>query len=208
MSGDAASTSDVIGALMARVEMLEAREAIRDVMYRYARGADRGDLELFKSCYWPDATDCHWFWNGNAHDFADYVIPLLREIPNSQHSITNPIIEIDRDRAFAECQWYVLHHIDFGEGMAIDQQCEGRYLDVFERRDGVWKILHRQTALEALREHVTPEYTRGYPPEHPARGLRAPNDAVYRGAAIAHDPVVPVPVADFWGAVRARHAGT
>lgn len=205
MAGASESTADVIAALAARVEQLEAREAIRDVMYRYARGADRGDLELFKSCYWPDATDCHWFWNGNAHEFADYVIPLLREIPNSQHSITNPIIDIDGERAFAECQWYVLHHIDFGDDLAIDQQCEGRYLDVFERRDGVWKILHRQTALEALREHVTPRYTRAYPPEHPSRGLRAPHDAVYRGMAIAGDPIVPVPVGDFWAAVRARH---
>lgn len=196
-----------VAALVARVERLEALEAIRDVMYRYARGADRGDIDLFKSCYWPDAVDCHWFWNGNAHEFADYVIPLLREVPNSQHSITNPIIELDLDggRAFAECQWYVLHRVPLGDGRFVDQQCEGRYLDVFERRGGEWKILHRQTALEALREHVTADITRGYPPGHPAMGQRAPHDAVYRGAAIADDPVHPAPVIDFWAAVRARH---
>ena len=130
------ATTELTAGLVARVAVLEAREAIRDVMYRYARGADRGDLELFKSCYWPDAVDIHWFWNGNAHEFADYVIPLLREVPNSQHSITNPIIELDDDRAFAECQWYVLHRIPLGDGRFVDQQCEGRYLDVWERRDG------------------------------------------------------------------------
>ncbi len=208
MTTGSEATSEIIAGLVARLEQLEAVEAIRDVMFRYARGADRGDIDLFKSCYWPDATDCHWFWNGNAHEFADYVIPLLREIPNSQHSITNPIIEIDGDRAFAECQWYVLHHIQLDDERFIDQQCEGRYLDVFERRDGEWKILHRQTAMEALREHVTANLTRDYPPLHPALGQRAPHDAVYRGAALADDEIYQMPPADLWGDARARHAGS
>ena len=95
-------------AVHTRLEVLEAREAIRDVLHRYARGADRCDLTLFKSCYWSDATDCHWFWNGNAHAFADWVIPVLRELPNSQHSITNAIIDLAEggraDQAFVECQ--------------------------------------------------------------------------------------------------------
>lgn len=201
------STSD-IAALVSRLEILEAREAIRDVLYRYARGADRGDVDLFKSCYWPDATDCHWFWNGNAHEFADYVIPLLREIPNSQHSITNPIIELDGDRAFVECQWYVIHHIGLDAERFIDQQAEGRYLDVFERRNGEWRILHRQTALEAIREHVVPNLSRGVPRDHPSVAQRMPNDAVYRGAAIADDPIITMPPPDLWGDARARHAGS
>lgn len=45
------ATSEIIAGLVARLEKLEAVEAIRDVMFRYARGADRGDIELFKSCY-------------------------------------------------------------------------------------------------------------------------------------------------------------
>ena len=112
----AAVDAELLGSLLARLETLEAKEAIRDVMYRYARGADRADLELFKSCYWPDATDCHWFWNGNAHAFADYVIPLLREIPNSQHSITNPIIELDGELLTA-CE---SHHARYRRGTRGD----------------------------------------------------------------------------------------
>lgn len=206
MNGAGAGTTD-LDALVARLEVLEAKEAIRDVMYRYARGADRGDVELFKSCYWPDATDCHWFWNGNAHEFADWVIALLREIPNSQHSITNPIITLDGDRAVAECQWYVIHHIPFDADRFIDQQAEGRYLDVFERRNGEWRILHRQTALEAFREHLVPDRSQGLPPGHPSVAQRAPHDAVFRGAAIMDDPIFQAPPSDLWGDARARHAG-
>lgn len=47
MSTEQATLAD----LLKRLELVEAKEAIRDVLYRYARGADRGDIELFKSCY-------------------------------------------------------------------------------------------------------------------------------------------------------------
>ena len=198
-----------VSALEAQLEEHDAKEQIREVLYRYARGVDRCDLELLKSCYHPDATNCHWFFNGNGHDFADFVIPLLSECDNSQHSITNPLIDLDldNDRAFVECQWYVLHHLPFDDGRYIDQQVEGRYLDVFERRDGEWKFFHRQTALEAFREFVVPDVVsmRGYPDDFPGVGYRAPKDAVYKGSAIADESFEPVNGVDLWAQARARH---
>ena len=95
MGDELTALHDRIATLERHLEVHDAKEQIRDVLYRYARGADRCDLELFKSCYHPDATDCHWFYNGNADDFADWVIPVLRDCDNSQHSITNPLIELD-----------------------------------------------------------------------------------------------------------------
>lgn len=169
-------------------------------------GADRADIELFKSCYWPDANDLHWFFNGNAHEFADYVIPLLARISNSQHSITNPIIELDGDRAFVECQWYVVHHIPLDEtsDTFVDQQGEGRYLDVFERRDGEWRILHRQAVQESIRELLSHPIM-PIPADHPAMGQRAPGDAVYQGMELLNVPFMSVPGLDLWADVRARH---
>ena len=43
MTAESQATSEIIAGLVARLEQLEAQEAIREVMYRYARGADRGD---------------------------------------------------------------------------------------------------------------------------------------------------------------------
>lgn len=192
--------------LLARLEDLEAREQIRDVLYRYARGVDRGDIDLLKSCYHPDATDCHWFFNGKAHAFADFVIPLLRKIPNSQHSITNPIIDLDGEKAFVECQFYVVHRVHVDETKIVDQQVEGRYLDVFERRNGDWKISYRRLLVEAFREHVVDaEQGNRYPADHPAVAKRQPDDPLYRGYAIAQEPFEPVEGSDLWAAVRERH---
>ncbi|MEY3566868.1 MAG: hypothetical protein RLZ19_882, partial [Actinomycetota bacterium] len=41
------------------IDEVVAREHIRDVVYRYARGVDRRDFDLVRSCYHPDATDDH-----------------------------------------------------------------------------------------------------------------------------------------------------
>ena len=200
------TTEETFDRLERRLAVLEAREAIRDVLYLYARGADRADVELFKSCYHPDAIDCHWFWNGNAHEYADWVFPLLRQLPNSQHSITNPIIELDGDRAFVESQWYVIHRVPLDEERIVDQQVEGRYLDVFERRDGVWKILDRRTVLEAFREHVLQrEMVHRYPDGHPGLAQRYPHDPVYRLRTQADEPFEQASGVDLWALARERH---
>ena len=52
------------------VDQLSDLESIRDVARRYCRGVDRLDLEEMKSAYWPDATDDHVTFVGNAWEFA------------------------------------------------------------------------------------------------------------------------------------------
>ena len=64
-------------ALEIEVQQLRDREAIREKIHRYCHAVDRCDLELLKSCSWSDGYDDHGFFAGNAHDFAEYVIPCL-----------------------------------------------------------------------------------------------------------------------------------
>lgn len=85
-----------------KLEELSDREAIRNIIHRYCRAADRCDLEAFKACYWPDGHDDHGFFGGNAHAFCDYVIPVLRKIEASIHAITNTVIDLKGDKAFCE----------------------------------------------------------------------------------------------------------
>ena len=48
------------------VEQLLATEACREAARRYSYGVDRLDAEVMKSAYWPDATDDHGVFVGNA----------------------------------------------------------------------------------------------------------------------------------------------
>ena len=132
-------------ALEAEVQNLRDREAIREVIHRYCQAVDRCDLEMLKSCYWEDGYDDHGFFGGNAHEFADYVIPCLQAVHSSMHSITNTRFRFDGDRCAATSQWHVIHRLEHGEGFT-DFWHDGRYLDVWEKRDGEWKILHRVIA--------------------------------------------------------------
>lgn len=170
------------------LEELRDREAIREVIHRYCRAADRCDLEAFKSCYWPDGVDDHGFFGGNAHAFCDHVIPVLRRVDSSIHAITNTIIELQGSRAFSESQWSVVHRLR-EDAELLDYWHQGRYLDVFEKRDGVWKILVRVCAGDMDRlvrakdmRQMIADALQGA--DGRIFGARAPADPVYRGFEI------------------------
>lgn len=181
-----------ISDLEARLEMLAAKEQIRDILHLYARGADRGDADLMKSCYWPDATDDHGFFGGNAHAFVDYVIPALRQIKSSIHQISNEIIHIEGSRAHVESQWKVLHRVPH-KGRLLDYHHEGRYIDIFACRDGTWKILSRLMVIDSERLFEVEDMSAvmqdalilsgetGAPYDPYMVGKRAPDDTVYAG---------------------------
>ena len=79
-----------LAAMEAEVGELRDHEAIREVIHRYCQTVDRCDLEMLKSCYDPDGYDDHGFFSGNAHEFAEYVIPCLERVHSSNHSIASP----------------------------------------------------------------------------------------------------------------------
>ena len=193
--------------LAGKLTTLADKEAIREVIHRYCRAADRCDLEAFKSCYWPDGFDDHGFFGGNAWEFCEYVIPVLKKIEASVHAITNTIIELKGDRAFCESQWSVVHRLKEGDTF-LDFWHQGRYLDIFERRDAEWKILTRTAATDTDRlirskdirtalANVPGGVTRG-PENNLPRGARYPNDPVYEGFNIGAVAKERTPMKDLW----------
>lgn len=166
---------------------LRDREAIREVIHRYCRAADRCDLEAFKACYWSDGFDDHGFYGGNAHEFCEYVIPVLRKVESSRHAITNTIIDLKGDQAFCESQWAVIHRLREGDQF-LDFCHEGRYLDIFEKRDGVWKILVRTAASDHDRLYRSRDI-RAMLASVPGEAARSPDNNLPRGARHPDDPV-------------------
>jgi SnoaL-like domain len=80
-------------ALTRRLDELEARDDIVQGLFRYARAVDRSDRALLKTCYHPDAIDVHWIFNGNAMQFADYIIPQIGASRSVRHCISNPMTD-------------------------------------------------------------------------------------------------------------------
>jgi hypothetical protein len=126
------------------LEDLLAREAIRDCMYRYCHGVDRRDRETLRNCYWPDATDNHISFSGNAYEFIDVIMPFLEALRASTHSVSNILLRVDGTTARGETYWHVFHREPGKDGAPdYDYIAGGRYLDRFECRDGEWRISER-----------------------------------------------------------------
>lgn len=119
--------------------------AIREVHARYCRAVDRCDLDLLKSVYWEEATDDHIVYSGNAHGFADFIIPMLRDnLECTQHLIGNCWLKIEGDTACAETYVQAYHRVRGGGDVVVG----GRYLDRLERRASDWKIAERKFVLD------------------------------------------------------------
>lgn len=173
-----ASVEERLAALESELQELRDREAIREGIHRYCQAVDRCDLEMLKSCYWPDGYDDHGFFGGNAHDFAEYVIPCLEQVDSSMHSITNTRFQFDGDRCACTSQWHVVHRLAHEQGFT-DFLHQGRYLDVWEKRAGEWKILHRIIAGDFDRWIHTPDIR---------SAMAGSPNATLRGSRGAGDP--------------------
>jgi hypothetical protein len=135
-------------------ELLD-REEIRALMYRYARGVDRGDLAMIRSVFLPEGTDKHGHFDGPAAEFAQGVVErgdAVKVVGN--HHITNMTIELDGDRAYTETYFLAFHpHNDSGAKIEMGIM-SGRYIDVLERRNGAWGILRRKVISDWTRRDV------------------------------------------------------
>jgi hypothetical protein len=136
----------------AEVEALLAKQAIAEVVYRYARAIDRCDEPLLRSCFHADSTHEHGEFKGNSADFCGWAMDLLSGLVATQHHIGNVLIDVEGDKAYSESYWVAYHRIPAqaggagimaGRGEETDYFVGGRYLDRFERRAGTWKIARR-----------------------------------------------------------------
>ena len=128
------------------LEEVLAREEIRGVLMDLARGTDRLDADLIRSCYHPDAIDDHAEYRGGPEGFADWVLAVLPHFASTMHFLGNIRIEVEGDVAHSET-YCVAHHLtrpDDPEGER--DMCMGlRYVDRFERREaGRWRIAQRR----------------------------------------------------------------
>lgn len=122
------------------------RLAIQEVLAWHSRGLDRLDAAALRACYWPEAEVDYGSYKGDAHAFADLVVGALGDgFELTRHGLGNTLIAIEGDAACAETCVSAGHLL---RGAGQDMHFYGRYLDRLEKRDGCWKILHRQVVMD------------------------------------------------------------
>lgn len=165
------------------LDILLARAEIADVLHRYARGIDRMDFDLVRSCYHPDAFDDHGALSGDVDTFIAGARSFLPRFVATMHFLGNMHIEVDGEAARAET-YAVAYHRVAGQGEGGDAAGDGkddiwgiRYVDRFERRDGEWRIAHRVVAQEWRRVDPVPAGRERTGPG--VWGRRDPGDVLY-----------------------------
>ena len=127
-------------------DRVDDRLAIDDVLKRHCRGLDRNLPGQLKDCYWPEADVDYGNFKGPAHSFAELVGAALSETYElTRHAISNSLIEFDGEQARVESYVQAGHLFPGG---SQQMRFEGRYLDLLEKRDGQWRMLHRQVVMD------------------------------------------------------------
>lgn len=132
---------------------LADREAIRECLVSYARAVDRRDEALLRSVYWPEATDDHLFFKGNADEFCSWALDLLNGMDQTAHVMTNFTIQIKGDKAYVESYYMAYHKRPGLSGGSADNIVGGRYLDRFEKRNDEWRIADRSLLVDWMTEY-------------------------------------------------------
>ncbi len=179
---------------------LLAKQAITEVIHRYARALDRMDEPMLRSVFHPGSRHRHFFEGpssdpsrpsepGKPGDFVAFAMDVLRTHTSTHHQLGNVLIELMGPNSATSETYFTAHHRmrPLGDPLAapnafdtpMDYFVGGRYLDRFERRDGVWRIVERigmtdwarvDAPVSALAGLIAPD----------TLGQRAPNDMVYR----------------------------
>lgn len=129
----------------ASVQVLLDKQAIAEVLYRYARSMDRLDRELGYSVFWPEAVaDYGVMFQGSGSGFIDMVMEAHLGFLSHSHQLSNILVTVDGDRATSETYGDVTLRRAGEDGGYVDIRNMGRYVDRWERRDGEWRIIDRK----------------------------------------------------------------
>ena len=114
--------------------------AVAETIYRYATGIDTRDFPLYRSIFATEVAIDFSSYNGRqpaimtGDQWVDSVRPLFTALAATQHSMTNPIAEIDDDRA--RCRMYMqAHHVFVPDDPTSWFTIGGYYDDTLVRSD-------------------------------------------------------------------------
>ncbi|MEH6516309.1 MAG: nuclear transport factor 2 family protein [Halioglobus sp.] len=187
-----------------RLDELLAKQAITEVIFRYARAVDRLDEMMLRSVFHPGSMHWHFYQgpssdpslptsNENPGDFVAYAMHALGKYTRTHHQMGNTLIRLESDNlAHSETYFTAFHRMRaIGDPLAapdaydteMDFFVGGRYIDVFEYRDDTWAITNRTGMTDWTR--LEAPFTKGFNDiAEETRGQRAPQDLIYKSGSI------------------------
>ena len=178
------------------LQVLLDKSRITELLTRYLRGIDRGDIDALRSCYLAGATEEHGgLYSGPAQGYVDSIEQALRN-PRSvaTHSLSNVLVDTDGDRARSEHYVLALTRVKVS-GVVTDHLVASRIVDDLQRTGDGWRIARRRLRFDWSQKL-------GPRPERWLDGSLDPATLLH-GAKFPDDPVyepMPAPLSDTVGA--------
>lgn len=146
-----ADDQDKLAALESRLQLLEDREAIRDLLVIYGHLLDEKDLAGYSKLFAEDGV-----WEGGIgsatgpagiYAMLDTVFKRVEpgSFGNDYHIMSDFIIDVDGNTATSRSNWTWV--IEGQEGTPVAAR-SGHYEDKLVKVDGAWKFKHRLTVTE------------------------------------------------------------
>jgi uncharacterized protein (TIGR02246 family) len=137
--------------VLARLQRLEDLAEIERLFYDYRRHLDARDLHAYSRLFCEDGE-----WSGRTGSAVgpDAIQAMLEAnlSPNPPapgatgwHIVSNPLIDLDGDRATASTTWAVIRR---QPGDTPAMVLLGHYDDVLERERGRWRFKRRQAHID------------------------------------------------------------
>lgn len=122
------------------------RQAIVDLLMRYATALDTQNWPLLEQCFFPDAVADYGEKAGRHEGYPAIekaVRFFLEGLDSSQHLLGNYVVEIEGDHATTTCYLHAQHYLEETKG-GDTYTVGGTYEDKIIRTGEGWRIKHRK----------------------------------------------------------------
>jgi hypothetical protein len=151
---------------------LQDKAACTELIQNWGFWRDQGRWAELEGTFHPDGRISVTWFSG---PFAEFVQASKRSFGSpkstSKHLIGLPMLKLSGERAVAETNISILGRQDL-DGILVDSVAHARFLDRFEQRFGVWRIVERVAIYE--KDTLTPGQARPRLQRHDARGRFLP----------------------------------
>lgn len=129
------------------------RQALQDVMLRYAAGVDERDFDLYRSCFADDVEIVGFAGEtiSGADTWLEYVRSALEQYGATQHMLGPQLAVIDGDTAETRNDVQALHQLKSPEGGLFTLWAT--YKTRMQMTNGEWKIVRHELAARATEHH-------------------------------------------------------
>lgn len=132
---------------MSDLAHLADRQAIRDLVTRYACAIDRRDFETVAACFTPDADTDYTYFKGPIGEVLEKIRTGVGGFAMTMHVVGNHLAEIHGDEASSET-YAVCYHRRRGVADGAQLVVAMRYLDTLVRTPAGWRISRRHATVE------------------------------------------------------------